>query len=231
MADNPCIHIYPGRLDQDAFCSLIYMSAKTLPDMYCGNARDAYLMKALPSNQSPTRKAPFPTLPLNEKVQRPCKLSIQPLGIPRLIRLSPPLHRPLNISLHRLRTQLLFPLNPHHRILHQRLHHSPRLTNFIPYQHLIIPAQLPIRLIATQLPRRTAIPLLRFPLPVVICRRVFFEVEISREGHCEALVEAFLVEIEGLLEGREGFGDEWWPRKEDPGFDDVGSYCVAGGDG
>lgn len=40
-----------------------------------------------------------------------------------------------------------------------------------------------------------------------------------------------MVEIEGSLKWGEGFGDEWWPRKEDPRFDDIGSHCVRGGDG
>lgn len=195
-----------------------------------------HIVKVLPPLDRSGRETPSSIRALDAQVQRTMEFPIQPRELLRPIRLRSSrerLHLRHGTILFGLiaRSLLLLLLNanladlpilaldgPHHTLLDKLIYHARGLAEVTSDEDLVVPRVLGVGIVPAEFARRLPVALLRFELPVDEGGSVFLVVEVPREGECQALVQTFLIEIKGLLEGGWQFSQKRWPREDQAGM-------------
>lgn len=196
-------------------------------------------MQVLVRLHIPAGKLPAPLLPLDDKVNRPIHLAIQPLRVALLVSLGAPGRRPLDRDTVVVIDPLAILADPHLGIGEQHVHQRLGAARLLPQRRLVVPRVRRAAAVAAQLARHAAAALAHLEAPVQVCGRVALEEELLAEGRGEPLVEPLLVQVEGALKGRRRAREQGRAREDDARLDAVLLRRVAlplersgrGGDG
>lgn len=165
---------------------------------------------------------------LHKQIQRVLEQAVQALLIILLIRLRHSRERPRNLLL--LTGILRGSVGGSLSILHEHLNHIVRLGLLGANQQFVVPCVLGVGIVLADVPRG-GLALLDLPFPILVGRCPLLEVEVFRKWEGLALVQAFLVEEERLLEWCEVSGDLGWAGEDHAGVDDMAGFYDGEGSG
>lgn len=184
-------------------------------------------MQVLARGNNISREAPA-ILALDDQIEGPVQLTIQPPHIASPVGLRLPATRQLNGNNILLGNQLSILTHADLGVLEQALEKVLLAAQGVADLELVLPGGGALAVVHADLLGDGALALPDLEVPLHAARRVGLEVDARDEGVVEPLLQPLLVEEEGRLERVQPPRQQRRPREDQPGADVVGRRGVRG---